>query len=109
MSRTYSERFLVEMHQADPERFGIKLAKACVKANIPALYVAQIIGVSRMTIYSWFRGKPFRDKNAQLAKKLYDAVEEALADGRLPASSLYFAQQFVKETRTKLELESILQ
>lgn len=106
MSRTYSERFLVEMHQADPERFGIKLAKACVKANVPALYVAEIIGVSRMTVYSWFRGKPLRDKNTQVAKRLYDIIEEDLAEGKLPASSLYFAKQFVKEARTKLELES---
>lgn len=109
MSRTYSERFLVEMHQADPERFGIKLAKACVKANIPALYVAEIMGVSRMAVYSWFRGKPLRDKNTQLAKKLYDAIEEDLADGKLPASSLLLAKQFVKEARTKLGFEPTLQ
>ena len=97
MPRTYSDRFLIGMHQANPRRAGVALAKACVKANLPAKYVAVALGVSRMTIYSWFRGKPIRDKNQQLAEVFTDLVEGDIVRGILPAKTMREAQKYIDD------------
>ena len=47
MPRTYSEPFLIELHKANPNRAGTALALACVKANLPAKYVAEALEVTR--------------------------------------------------------------
>jgi predicted transcriptional regulator len=97
MPRTYSEKFLLEMHQADPYRAGVQLAKACVKANLPAKYVAEALGVTRMTIYSWFRGKPIRDKNQQVVEVFTEIVEGDMVRGILPANNLQQAKKYIED------------
>lgn len=97
MPRTYSEEFLIEMYKANPNITGVALAHACVKANLPAKYVAQVLNVSRMTIYSWFRGKPIRDKNRQVAEVFTDLVEGDLAKGALPARNLMEAKKYLED------------
>jgi len=94
MPRHYSEKFLISMYKSDPEYIGVQLALLCVKANIPAFHVARILGVSRMTIYNWFRGSAVRDKNAQRAKELILLIEEKLASGELPSPSFTHARSF---------------
>ena len=56
MPKKYSQSFLIELGKADNERLGVKLAKACVRADLPIIEVAKVFGVSRMTIHTWFRG-----------------------------------------------------
>ena len=102
MPRIYSERFLLEIHQLDGERLGVKLGKACVSANLPATYVAKVMGVSRMTIHSWFRGKPLRDKNAIRAKQFIDLITEDIDLGYLPAQKLSQAKEFIEKSIIKL-------
>ena len=102
MPRFYSERFLLEIHQLDGERLGVKLGKACVNANLPATYVASVMGVSRMTIHSWFRGKPLRDKNATLAKQFMNLIEEGIGAGDLPAMKLSHAKEFIEKSIVRL-------
>jgi hypothetical protein len=102
MPRFYSEKFLLTMGQLDQERIGVKLAKACVTANLPASYVAKAFDVSRMTIHSWFRGKPLRDNNATLAKKFISIVDEAIKEGELPALKLSQAREFIDKSIVKL-------
>lgn len=97
MPRTYSEEFLLEMYRADPNKTGVALAHACVKANLPAKYVAQALEVSRMTIYSWFRGKPIRDKNRQVAEVFTDLVEGDILKGLLPAKNLIDAKRYLED------------
>ena len=97
MPRTYSEEFLVEMYRADPNRTGVALAHACVKGNLPAKYVAQTLGVSRMTIYSWFRGKPIRFKNQQIVEVFTDLVESDTAKGLLPAKNTAHAKAYLED------------
>ncbi len=36
---------------------GVKLGKICVNKDIPVIDVAEYFGVSRVTVYAWFRGK----------------------------------------------------
>lgn len=97
MPRTYSEPFLIELHKANPNRAGTALALACVKANIPAKYIASALEVTRMTVFSWFRGKPIRHNNMLKVEVLTDLIESDLAKGILPAKNLAQARAYIEE------------
>jgi len=97
MPRTYSEPFLIELHKANPNRAGTALALACVKANIPAKYVAEALEVTRMTVFSWFRGKPIRHKNLLKVETFTDLVESDTAKGLLPARTNAAAKKYIEE------------
>ena len=97
MSRTYSEAFLIELHKANPHRAGTALALACVKANLPAKYVAVALDVTRMTVFSWFRGKPIRHKNLLKVETFTDLVESDTAKGLLPARTTAAAKTYIEE------------
>ena len=77
MPKKYSPTFLLELNNFDTDRLGVQLAKACVNADLPATEVAKVFKVSRMTIHSWFRGSPIRDKNCIKIKKFLKALSEA--------------------------------
>jgi hypothetical protein len=96
MTRPYSEKFLLSLHDANYKRIGVKLAKVCVKANLPSLYVAKTFGVSRMTIHSWFRGSPVRDKNNTRIEHFIELVEQGLNDTLLPAEDLVSAKKYLE-------------
>jgi hypothetical protein len=97
MPRTYSEAFLIELNKANPNRAGTALALACVKANIPTKYVAEALEVSRMTVFSWFRGKPLRHKNLLKVEVLTDLIESDTAKGLLPAKNTADAKAYIEE------------
>lgn len=97
MPRRYSEPFLLELHKANPNRAGIALALACVKANIPAKYIAEALDVTRMTVFSWFRGKPIRHNNMLKVEVLTDLIESDTAKGILPAKNLAAAKAYIEE------------
>jgi len=101
MSRSYSLEFINETNASTSDRTGVKFAKACLKANLPAIYVASVMNVSRMTIYSWFRGKPLRDKNEEVVKLLINIIENDLVNGILPAKGLSEAKQYLEELAGK--------
>lgn len=97
MPRTYSEAFLIELHKANPNRAGTALALACVKANLTAKYIAEALEVTRMTVFSWFRGKPIRHKNLLKVEVLTDLIESDTAKGILPARNMVVAKQYIEE------------
>lgn len=97
MARTYGNEFINLIATTESTRTGINLAKACLKANLPAKYVAQLMNVSRMTIYSWFRGKPLRDKNEEAAKVFIKLIETDLVNGKLPVRNLSMAKQYIDD------------
>lgn len=97
MSRPYSEAFLLELYRANPNKAGIALALACVKANLPAKYVAEALEVTRMTVFSWFRGKPIRHKNLLKVETFTDLVESDTAKGILPAKNTAAARAYIEE------------
>jgi hypothetical protein len=98
MPRNYSEQFLIKLHKLDDSRTGVKLAKACVSANLPAMYVASALGVTRMTIYSWFRGKPLRDKNVQRVNTFITRINTDTEAGLLPAPTMKSAKEYIERT-----------
>jgi hypothetical protein len=102
MSRPYSSDFIEATNASTSTRTGVLFAKACIKANLPAIYVASIMNVSRMTIYSWFRGKPLRDKNEEAVKLLISIIENDIISGILPAKGLPEAKLYLEEVANKI-------
>jgi hypothetical protein len=46
MARPYSDKFLLGLQYADPNLLGVQLAKLCVKANLPTIYITNIFKVA---------------------------------------------------------------
>lgn len=66
-ARGYSYATYKAIRAADPKSIGVQLGLFCVENNIPAARVADDIGVSRHSVYSWFTGR-FRPTKKMEAK-----------------------------------------
>jgi hypothetical protein len=97
MPRTYSKEFIAELEKANPNRIGIALANACVKGNLPAKYVAYALEVTRMTVYSWFRGGHIRYKNLLKLEAITNLIESDIAKGILPAKNNAQAKAYLED------------
>ena len=102
MARTYSEKFLISVQKLDDSEDGVVLAKLCIMANLPAHYVAEALGVSRMTIHSWFRGSAIRRNNLKSIKEFMLKIDDAFAEGSLPANNMAEAKEFTDKVRNEL-------
>jgi hypothetical protein len=95
MSRPYSDKFILTLNTLNPNLVGVKLGKLCVKANIPAIYVAEHFEVSRLSVFAWFRGGQIRNKNKTKVESFINMVEEGLEMGVLPAPTLLRTKEFL--------------
>lgn len=97
MPRTYSERFLLSLAaMEDQDQLGVRLAKCCIDGKLPAAYVAKAIGVSRMSLYSWFRGKPISVKLVATVEDFVRGVEHDLGmNTNLPAPNGAAAKEYL--------------
>lgn len=76
---------------------GMRLGKACAEANLPAVYVAQVLGVTRMTIHNWFRGGEIRKSRTDKVIVLTKLIQEDMAKRVLPAKSVADARDYLQE------------
>lgn len=98
MSKTYGEKFLLELSKRSEEkRLGLELARACVKANIPAAYAAIALETSPTTVYGWFRGRGIREQKYKLVEALIEFLKADLDRGRLPAKSIPDAKAYIED------------
>ena len=56
MSQGYSLRLVEQNMKADGRKLGVRLGRACVVHDVPVAVVAERFGVTRQTVYNWFRG-----------------------------------------------------
>jgi hypothetical protein len=75
MTKGYSILTAREIKEGNKALLGVQLGVICVNKNIPVKDVAEFFNVSRITIYSWFRGKTvvsgkYADKVHKLIAKL---------------------------------------
>lgn len=56
MSQGYSLKLRDLNRRAPSTALGVRLGRVCIKHDIPASRVADEMGVSRQTVYNWFRG-----------------------------------------------------
>jgi hypothetical protein len=97
MPRPYDHKFLLQLQKADPNRLGVRLARVCVEANLPAAYVAKVLEASRTTVYSWFRGQGIREERHARVQTFIDLVEKDMANGLLPARTITDAKHYLRE------------
>ena len=97
MPRSYSNRFLLTLSKPDAVTTGQELAKLCVKANLPAIHVCKVFGISRMALHTWFRGGPIRPKRIQLVDAFMSLVEKDIKAGLLPARNLREAKDYIED------------
>ena len=93
--RSYGEKFLLELRDADPTRLGVQLGRLCVDANLPALYVAKVLHVSKTTIYAWFRGQYIREQKRKTVEAFIGLVGKDLESGVLPARNTATAKDYL--------------
>lgn len=75
MARGYSSLFIQDVKDANPNLIGVKLAKICIKRDIPVIDIAKHFGVSRVSVYAWFRGqRHVADRHLDRMHKLIDKL-----------------------------------
>ena len=96
MARSYSQKFLLALQEADSNRLGVKLGRLCVEANLPAAYVAKALETSRISIYNWFRGGGIREDKRRRIEVFMDLVQEDMKNGLLPAVNTITAKLYIE-------------
>jgi predicted transcriptional regulator len=56
MSYGYSQSLVQANKSANAKSLGVALGRLCIQSNVSVAEVADMFGVSRMTVYNWFRG-----------------------------------------------------
>lgn len=97
MPPSYSAKLVDAVSSEGDMRLGVRLARACVQANLPAAYVAQVLGVSRMSIHRWFRGQPIRSKKSPKINVFIQLLEEDTVKGLLPAKTNEDARLYLQD------------
>jgi len=95
MPRPPSPELLKRLENAE-ETLGVSLAKLCVKARLPILYVAVMLGVSRMTLHTWFRGGSIRDSRTTKIKAFMQLINDDIRDGLLPKRTLDETKEYAE-------------
>jgi len=72
MSKGYASRFAKAVNSADIRKIGVQLGNLCIERDIPAVDVAEFFGVTRATIYNWFKG------TTNVPPAYQEAVQQAL-------------------------------
>jgi hypothetical protein len=97
MTRPYSPKLLDTVENAGTYRLGLDLANTCIKAGLPAAYIAQVFDTTRMTIHTWFRGGAIRFSKRERIEIFIKLVEEDTRKGLLPCKNLRDARAYLKD------------
>jgi hypothetical protein len=93
--RRYSPDFVEFLDARNVEDgIGIVLAKKCVKANLPMTVVSKILGVSRQTIHTWFRGGAIQSDRLEMIDAFMAIIDRDLAEGVLPLQDFKEAKKY---------------
>lgn len=101
MVSKYSAALVDAVRGATEYKLGVELANTCIAANLPASYVAQVLGVSRMALHTWFRGGAIRPSKRERVDVFIDLVQGDLAKGVLPVQTLAQARAYLGEMTDK--------
>lgn len=56
MTYGYSQSLVYANKKASVKSLGVALGRVCIRANVSVSKLAEDFGVTRMTIYNWFKG-----------------------------------------------------
>lgn len=96
MPRSYSQKFLLTLFERDSDDLGTRLAKLCVKNNLPMKYVAVALNVTKLTVFNWFRGAKIRPEKHATIEAFITLVEKDAIAGQLPAQSVKLAKHYIE-------------
>lgn len=96
MPTKYGAALVASVRNAEVRGLGQDLAGVCIAANLPAVYVAQVLGVTRMTLHTWFRGGAIRDSKHSRIRTFINIVKKDLVSGRLPVESVREARSYLQ-------------
>ncbi len=96
MPRPYSHKFLTELEHAE-DSLGTALARVCVKANLPAAYVAQMLNVSRTAVHTWFRGGKTKVNRDERLGVFIEYLEQDIERGLLPVKNMKEARDYTSK------------
>lgn len=71
MSYGYSQNLVFANKRASAKSLGVALGRVCINKDISVQAVADAFGVSRMTIYNWFKGISNPEKEMQARIQRY--------------------------------------
>jgi hypothetical protein len=97
MARPYSKKFIDELLASQSDKLGVQLGRVCYQANLPATYVAKALGVSRVTVYSWFRGQGMREEKRGTIEALISILKQDLDAGVLPVPKPADAKVYIEQ------------
>jgi DNA-binding transcriptional regulator YiaG len=76
MAKGYSVITINEIRSANSQLLGVQLGLVCLKNDLPVTDVAEFFGVSRMTVYNWFKGRVVvSGKHAERMTKLIEKLK----------------------------------
>jgi hypothetical protein len=96
MPTKYSHALIEAVQSTHVRGLGQELALLCIHADLPAAYVAQVLGVSRMTLHTWFRGGEIRERKHVVIEAFMKLVKEDIANGVLPAKTFSEARSYLQ-------------
>jgi hypothetical protein len=96
MPTKYGDQLVAAVLSSDVRSLGEELALLCIKANLSAVYVAQVLGVSRMTIHTWFRGGSIRPRKKAKIRSFMKILKEDLENGALPVTSVVEGRKYLQ-------------
>lgn len=96
MPSKYSAELVLSVCNAPKRTLGQELAMICIAANLPAVYVSQILGVSRMTLHTWFRGGEVRERKQSKIMTFMRIVKGDIDTGRLPVKTVREARSYLQ-------------
>ena len=97
MPRTYGDKLLIQLQQADPTLLGVQLGRLCVEANLPVTYICEALEVSRNTVNLWFRGQVMHEQKRKVVEAFMYLVEQDMKNGILPALNLKHSKTYVED------------
>lgn len=56
MSYGYSQELIEHNRRASDRMLGVRLGRVCIEHKVPVSVVANVFGVTRQTVYNWFKG-----------------------------------------------------
>lgn len=95
MPTKYSAQLVESVLGAERPGLGQELARVCIEANLPAAYVAKVLGTTRMSLHTWFRGGSIRQSKKERINLFIDLVEEDLRTEILPVKNLKAAKEYL--------------
>jgi hypothetical protein len=74
----------------------MQLAKVAVEAKLPVMYVASMLGLSRMTLHTWYRGGEVRESRREKIETFIALINDDIQAGVLPKDTLLETKDYAE-------------